>query len=206
MARQHLRQEHGAPAPARRSPPRATSQPTPRRNPALHRRESRPCRQARDRQGLRPEGRRPHRAEGPAARPAGRGPADQGAQAAGRAPAPCRQSACSTSIRPRRRRRTARRARPNGTTSSGDAPVVSIRAPRGGKGPTRRASATACWPRPSRPTSDGGPAYTGTGHQGPRASATDAALGVFAQARRRRLPHRAGRAPAARTDRRHATR
>ena len=55
------------------------------RHPQIHPREPRPLGQARDRQGVLAQGRRPHLAEGHAARPAGRGPADQGAQAPARA-------------------------------------------------------------------------------------------------------------------------
>ena len=64
----------------------------PRRHPEVHRREPRPLGQARDRQGVLAEGRRPRLAEGPAARPAGRGPAATRSASAWSAAAPCRMS------------------------------------------------------------------------------------------------------------------
>ena len=57
----------------------------------------------------------------------------------------------------------------------------------------RRASATACWPRPFPPQAETGPAYTGPRHQDLR-QAREAVLGVFRVLHGRHVPHRAGRA------------
>ena len=135
VARQRCPAAERTSPPARRAgPAQGDFRPSREEILALHRRKPRPRRQARHRQGVLAEGRRPHLAEGPAARPAGRGPADQGAQAAGarRRPAPCRRA---RHLLARCRRRPAGAAERMRTEAIGEPPVVSIRLSRGGKRP-----------------------------------------------------------------------
>ena len=107
-------------------------------------------------------------------------------------------SACSTSSRATP---TAGcwRARASGTSASASRPS-SRSSPRAAAA-RRPASATACWPRPSRPTRRDGPAYTARVMKVFEKRA-EAVLGVLRAGRRRHVPHRAGRAAPAGADRR----